>query len=341
MAITDMGEIYYIRDLHLRDFPCSNSMLNDNSSNRVYDFCERKRFIEKRTELSNVVIVKVVCGRAHALALSNEGQVYIFKNNCFNLLNIPELQKILDIAAVYHSDRSAILGDNGHIYVWGNYFGCDIKSPIVTQFSTMQEALRHNIIDAYPIILSMNELGYIDVQSNILECSQTLFDDPSTSDFTIQVKNHSIYVHKAILRSRSEYFESMFRNFKEKDQSILTLPSVYSYTAYKAFLKYLYTGVIDLPMHKLLKLFKLAMMLCDTKLISSCIREIKRKVTLANIIFVYSTAMEYNNENLKKFSIKFAVNYMLSTTQIESDKEIDENILESFKKEIANAKSAS
>lgn len=43
-------------------------------------------------------------------------------------------------------------------------------------------------------------------------------------------------------------------------------------------------------------------------------------------------------QNLKKFSIKFAVNYMLPTTQIESDKKIDENILESFKKEVANAR---
>lgn len=43
-------------------------------------------------------------------------------------------------------------------------------------------------------------------------------------------------------------------------------------------------------------------------------------------------------QNLKKFSIKFAANYMSPTTQVESDNKIDENILESFKKEVANAK---
>lgn len=42
-------------------------------------------------------------------------------------------------------------------------------------------------------------------------------------------------------------------------------------------------------------------------------------------------------QDLKKFSIKFAADYTLSTTQIECYKEIDKNILESFKKEIANA----
>lgn len=53
MAVTDMGEIYS-RGLHLS--PCSNYMLNDNSSNIYYDLCEHQRFTEKRTELSSVVI---------------------------------------------------------------------------------------------------------------------------------------------------------------------------------------------------------------------------------------------------------------------------------------------
>jgi len=55
----------------------------------------------------------------------------------------------------------------------------------------------------------------------------------------------------------------------------------------------------------LIELFKLAMMLCDTKLISSCIREIKRKVTPTNVIFVYSTAMEYDNEVIITCTIEY------------------------------------
>ncbi|KMQ87738.1 rcc1 and btb domain-containing protein 1, partial [Lasius niger] len=258
MAVTDTGKIY--------SWGCNNygvlglDLPPPNLSNGHTTSIPRRI-----TTLSNVVIVKVVCGFTHALALTNEGQLYVWGKDqlitdqetrdvcCPVLFNIPQIEKVLDIAAVYHSNRSVALGDDGNVYVWGDYFKHYITFPIATYFSNMQEALMYNITDVYPMILFTDDLGYINVESDILKCSQTLFDNPSTSDLTIVVEEQPIYVHKAILKIRSSYFGAMYRhNWTEKDQSVIK-HSKYSYIVYKSFLKYLYTGVISLPMQELLE----------------------------------------------------------------------------------------
>lgn len=90
---------------------------------------------------------------------------------------------------------------------------------------------------------------------------------------------------------------------------------------YKAFLKYLYTGVIDLPAEKALgesvsalcdhaqltrlkltverfvaELLDLANVYCENNLKRRCIQMIKQGITIANVAFLYSTAIEYNAE---------------------------------------------
>lgn len=41
----------------------------------------------------------------------------------------------------------------------------------------------------------------------------------STSDFTIQVEEQSIHVHKAILKIRCQYYRNMFKhNWEENNQ---------------------------------------------------------------------------------------------------------------------------
>lgn len=92
-------------------------------------------------------------------------------------MNIPQINKVLDIASVYHSNRKVVLGDDDNVYVWGNYFSQEITDPIVTYFSNVHEALMYNITDKYPIVLFMDDLQYINVESDILESLQSLFND--------------------------------------------------------------------------------------------------------------------------------------------------------------------
>lgn len=100
----------------------------------------------------------------------------------------------------------------------------------------------------------------------------------------------------------------------------------YSYIVYKAFLKYLYTDIVDLSLKELLgklvlntseyilhmylysyiclqlksylstELLDLAIAYCENKLEKYCILEIKRKTTVPNVAFIYSTTIKYNKK---------------------------------------------
>lgn len=97
----------------------------------------------------------------------------------------------------------------------------------------------------------------------------------------------------------------------------------FSYIVYKAFLKYLYTDVIDLPVEKALgessmpwaiidlhalmieamslitELLDLANAYCESNLKKHCIRMIKQGITVSNVAYLYSIAIEYSAEVVK------------------------------------------
>jgi len=79
--------------------------------------------------------------------------------------------RILDIAAVYHSERSVILGNNGYIYTYGEItLAVILNLRLLLIFRTCKKHL--HCIDAYSVILFMNELGYIDVHT--IGCTEML-----------------------------------------------------------------------------------------------------------------------------------------------------------------------
>ncbi|KAL0104985.1 hypothetical protein PUN28_016549 [Cardiocondyla obscurior] len=122
----------------------------------------------------------------------------------------------------------------------------------------------------------------------------------------------------------------MFQNnWAENNQSIIEHDQ-FSYIVYKAFLKYLYTDVIDLPVEKAIELLDLANAYCESNLKKHCIRMIKRGITVANVAYLYSIAIEYNAEELEEFCFKFALNHMTAVTQTENFAKLDENTVKTF-----------
>ncbi|KAG5331631.1 RCBT1 protein, partial [Acromyrmex charruanus] len=111
----------------------------------------------------------------------------------------------------------------------------------------------------------------------------------STSDLTIVIEKQTIYVHKAILKIRSIYFENMFRaNCIESKQSIIKI-RYYRYVVYKTFLEYLYTGRINLSSFEdLLDLLQLADEVCLKNLQINCTGTIKKTITVSNVIHFFN-----------------------------------------------------
>ncbi|TGZ51677.1 RCC1 and BTB domain-containing protein 1-like [Temnothorax longispinosus] len=296
--------------------------------------------------LIGTVIVKVACGYAHTLALTDEGKLYVWGGNSYGQLGIGnktnacnpvmlvghhqithEMGRVSDIAALHYNHISIAVAEGGRVYMWGHCRGQSITTPTATPFSNVHDALAcygSPSVMHKPLILHPNE------ESSILECLKTAFDDPSTSDLTIQVEGQCIHVHKAILKIRCPYFRTMFQhNWAENNQSVIEHDQ-FSYIVYKAFLKYLYTDVIDLPVEKALELLDLANAYCESSLKKHCIRMIKQGITVSNVAYLYSIAIEYSAEELEEFCFKFALNHMTAVTQTENFAKLDENTLKTF-----------
>ena len=72
------------------------------------------------------------------------------------------------------------------------------------------------------------------------------FNDQSTSDFVVKCKGEMFYVHKSILKDRSEYFNNLLKNeCLESKNNELTIED-FSATCVEMVLRYLYNGAVIL-----------------------------------------------------------------------------------------------
>ncbi|XP_018360145.1 PREDICTED: RCC1 and BTB domain-containing protein 1-like [Trachymyrmex cornetzi] len=240
---------------------------------------------------------------------------------------VHKMGKVSDIAAVHCQNISIAIGEEGYVYIWGNCRGQKITIPTATTFSNMYDALA---CYGSPSVMHKPLILYSDEEPSVLECLGNSFDDEDTSDLTIQVEGQSIFVHKAILKIRCSYFRNMFQHdWAENNRSVIKLDQ-FSYVVYKTFLKYLYTGMINLPMEKTVELLNLADSYCESNLKKHCVRIIKQGISVSNVAYLYSVAVQYNEEELEEFCIRFAINHMTAVTQTESFANLDENTLRTF-----------
>ncbi|XP_072763679.1 RCC1 and BTB domain-containing protein 1-like isoform X2 [Anoplolepis gracilipes] len=300
-------------------------------------------------------IVKVTCGDDHTLALTDKGKVYAWGRNICGqvgvsnelkfsgsiMVNVPEM--VVDIAA--YGDSSVAVGISKIIYIWGDYFSQHITAPFSTKFLRIHDAFVHSRLNAMykPLIVSAGACEYIKELLNILESLGAAFDDPSTSDFTVQVEGQPIYVHKAILRIRCQYFKNKFEHdWKTKnDQStsdsstVYTVSDKFSHIVYKAFLKYLYIGMVDLPSENALDLMKLADKYCEASLKKDCGQIIKKAITALNVAFFYNKAIECNAKELEEFCFHFALCNMKAVVLSEDYIKLDMNTKDNFMRRAA------
>ncbi|XP_025262589.1 RCC1 and BTB domain-containing protein 1-like [Camponotus floridanus] len=311
--------------------------LGINSTKENYDPC-------LITSLIHVTIVKVVCGLEHSLALNSEGKIYSWGSNSKGqlghgkktereikpvMLCAPIMGKISDIAA--QDDKSVAINKIGHVYVWGHRVCYQIIwEPVRTQYSNIYDIFRYKI--PYIIHDSTNE------KSNILEYLRAAFNDLSTSDLTIKIGEQLLYVHKSILKIRCEYFRKMFQNnWAENNQSIIEHDQ-FSYNVYKAFLKYLYTDVVDhLTLEEIFELLKLCDEYNETKLEEKCIEIIGENITVSNVAFCYAKAIENNVKDLEEFCFQFALSQMTDVILSETFTDLNESLKLDFMIKAAKA----
>ncbi|KAG7207745.1 hypothetical protein KM043_009358 [Ampulex compressa] len=287
------------------------------------------------------VIRKVVCGYAHTLALTDEGILYSWGANNYGQLGFagnesctlpivvshPEMKKVLDIAASYYCNISVALEEHGCVFMWGHCAGQSIRTPLLVSC----EAL-HDVFALYASAKIMPKPIHLqtDEEISVVESLAIAFDDASTSDLTIQVQEKSIYVHKAILKIRCQYFRTMLQGeWMENNQNIMHHDQ-FSYNVYKAFLKYLYTDQLNLPVEDAWELLDLANAYCEEHLKTISAQIVRRGITVENAAFLYKTAITYATKDLEDFCFKFILNHMTAVIQSSSFSNLDESTLKAF-----------
>ncbi|XP_076757246.1 uncharacterized protein LOC143427199 [Xylocopa sonorina] len=332
MAVTDNGEVYGWGYNGLGQLGITNCV-------NQADPC-------KLTTLVGTVIERVACGFAHAMALTNQGVLYVWGannwgqlglgnkiNSCIpNKLEIQKMGRVMDIATSYCNSISVAEGEDNQIFMWGQCLEQSIIVPTLTSLEYI-----HDVFACFASSSVMHEPLILRGEEEDLGVADSLreaFDDPTTSDLVIQVQERSISVHKVVLMIRSQYFKTLFeKNLPEYNQGTIQHDE-FSYDVYRAFLKYLYTDEIYLPAENALELLKLANDYSESQLKKRSIEMIRKGITIENVAYLYSVALEYSSKELEECCFKFALNHMTAVTQTANFAKLDGNVIKRF---ISNA----
>ena len=287
-----------------------------------------------------VVIVKIVCGYAHALALTDAGEIYVWGANSYGQLGTStkcntltpvkiaeEFGRFVDIAACHYNHISAAVNHTGKVYMWGQCRNQSIQTPTETKFVHVVDVFAcfaTPSVTPYPMSVEHSRLGSLN------KSIEQAFDDKSTADITFKVNGVQIYAHKAILKIRSQYFQGMFRSpFTESTQDVIEV-SQFSYDVYRAFLEFLYTDQINMEPEDAIHVMDLANAYCEPKLKLLCERIIKQGITTCNAAHLYSAALKYKNAELEEFCFRFALNHMTAVVQSEAFVKLNDTLMKDF-----------
>eukprot|EP00795_Rhopilema_esculentum_P016567 gene16567-7990_t len=261
------------------------------------------------------VIVKVLCGMAHVLALSDIGELYSWGANSYgqigvgNTLNtsVPNLinsveDRWSDIAAHHYTHISAGLTVSNKVYMWGQCHGLTLLTPRKVAVSSLDEVFA---CFGMPQVMFRPITVDLCTGQGVKESIKDAFNDKESSDLTFLVEGEPIYVHKAILKIS----EIEISNF--------------SLIVFKAFLKFLYTEEVDLPIHEAIGLLDLANLYCEEKLKQKCESLILQSISVENAAMLMEAAIKYNAKNLEDFCFHFIVCHLTAVTQTISFKALD------------------
>lgn len=295
----------------------------------------------KVSTLQGVVVIKIACGYAHTLALSDEGHLYAWgansygqlgtgnKSNCCSPTRVAEdLGRIVDIAATHYTHISAAVSQmTSKCYMWGQCHGQSVVIPTETPFASI-----HDVFSCFATPSVTHEPMVTEVSSgpSILDSLKLAFDDATTSDIKFSVENKEIHVHKAVLKIRCEHFRSMFQDHWEEGGRKSVEIVQFSYPVYRAFLQYLYTDEVDLLPEDAIGLLDLANSYCEAQLKRRCEGLIRQGITVENVAMLYATAIKFNAHELEDFCFRFSLNHMTAVAQTDAFSRLDESTLKDF-----------
>ncbi|XP_061158754.1 RCC1 and BTB domain-containing protein 1-like [Syngnathus typhle] len=314
MALLDNGEIHGWGDNH-------NGQLGVGHDNYV------SMMPCRLSALQESCIKQVVSGYGHSLAVTDKGLLYSWGANTFGQLGIGDKNKccspvqvmadeerFVEVAACHSTNTSAAKTQSGQVYMWGQCRGQAVVMPRLTHFTNTDDVFACD--DDLPL--------------TVTEALKNEFDSPETADLKFIVEGKCIHVHKAVLKIRCEHFRSMFRSpWVESHQEVIEI-SQFSYTIYRSFLQFLYTDTVDLPPEDAIGLLDLATSYCESRLKHLSQQIVKAGITIQNAFALFSSAKQFDAEDLEEFCFRFCISHLTQVTQTPTFSQVDGNVLKGF-----------
>ncbi|XP_055299405.1 BTB/POZ domain-containing protein 9-like [Sitodiplosis mosellana] len=143
--------------------------------------------------------------------------------------------------------------------------------------------------------------GEIDHSDEFSQLLNKICMNDEHADVSFIVENIKIPAHKMILSIRSSYFHSLFcGGFAEAKQAEIKLEVPLD--AFKAILKYIYTGCLsltDLESHQLIEIYDMAEQYGFDTLKNILSKYLTANVTLENCISILNAAHLYSMDDLQ------------------------------------------
>nr|CAB3265492.1 RCC1 and BTB domain-containing protein 1 [Phallusia mammillata] len=290
--------------------------------------------------LQGVVIQQVICGYAHTLALTDDGVVFGWGANSYGQLGsgnkantVTPLQvasnmgRVVTIAASHYSHCSAAQNQNGQVWMWGQLRQQPTAEPKLTSFTNLNAVFAHF---SGPPISWRPMVVCSEAEPSVHQSVSAAFNDEATSDLKIVSEGKVIYVHKALLKIRCDYFRRMFQShWGENNQDTVEING-YSYSVVYSFLQWLYTDHVELPPEDAIGLLDLATSYCENGLKFQCQRLIKEGINEENAALLYAAAIKYQAQDLLDFCFQFCLNHMTRVVQTDSFRILDKEMMLNF-----------
>ncbi|XP_054155257.1 RCC1 and BTB domain-containing protein 1-like [Oppia nitens] len=292
-----------------------------------------------KVDLKSISIKDMVCGLYHSLLLSITGDIYAFGfNDCGQLgtgntesvnvaVKVSSQHKFVEIGSEFWCNISTGVTQNGFCYVWGECLNEDtISTPRETPFKTI-----HDIF----AVMSKRKITYKPMnftkrreRNRVIESLSKSFNDPFNSDLCFKVENKVIYVQKWFVKICCQYFDRMFSTdtkWSESESNEIVIKD-YSYSVYYAFLKYIYTDLVEISVDEAIDLLDLADCYLEDELKQKCVQLIKNNLTVNTFCDIYLAAIRYKLIDFDKYCVAFAYNNLFEICKTKSFKTMDNNL---------------
>ncbi|CAG2106992.1 unnamed protein product [Medioppia subpectinata] len=278
--------------------------------------------------LTGCRVISIACGGNHSLAVTDTGSVFGWGLNGNGQLGLGHTikqslpvriqyfndMKVTKVAAgkchtmflsnediVSHIDStiSAAVTANGVLYVWG-----ECRQP----FGDLLTPTAINLSNDHPVLNSMCEA----------------FDNTISSNFQFVINGQSIHVIKEYLIIRCKRMEPMMRLLNTNQTEVVITD--YSYEAFKAFLRYLYTNDVFVAPDIAVELLGLADTYAETDLKRKCTRLLRNNITVENVSLIYESALKHSVLELHEICFNYAVKHFEEVSKTKAFNDLDINI---------------